>query len=313
MVVLLGSCFRCKSHHRTVLHTELQGFLLLLLYQIVTMPYGTKRAGHHRSEVDFESTQSRFLVFEPCDALSAAMDATKTVPTAISEGDESNHTVQSKDDLHFAPRGADIDEAIAAGDISGFDADRMRARASLTADEERKLMRRVDLRIMTLCSLLFLFKNIDSDNISNARIMNRGTDRNIMTQLGLTSDEYNLLTVFYYVSVLKSCECSKSLTINCATGALHYWRSSIKPAAEKGESQHLAVQNHGIMGYCSPMSCARDQQGWDLGDSLSSRIGKSSTQSRETRQPSPRSHARPGRGRHVPGSNLANVLLVSSR
>jgi hypothetical protein len=128
--------------------------------------------------------------------------AAKTVPTVISEGDESTRTVQPKDDLHFARRGADIEEEIAAAGISGFDAERMRARAFLTAEEERKLMRKVDLRIMTLCSLLFLFKNIDSDNISNARIMNRGTDRNIMTQLGLTSDEYNLLTVFYYVSLV---------------------------------------------------------------------------------------------------------------
>lgn len=132
------------------------------------------------------------------------MEATKDVPIVTSEGGESTRTVQSKDDLHFACRGADLDGAIAAGDISGFDAERMRARASLTAEEERKLMRRVDLRIMTLCSLLFLFKNIDSDNISNARIMNRGTDRNIMTQLGLTSDEYNLLTVFYYVGLVFS-------------------------------------------------------------------------------------------------------------
>lgn len=128
------------------------------------------------------------------------MEASKNLPTVISEGDESTQNVQAKGDFHLAPRGADIDEAIATGDISGFDAERMRARAFLTAEEERKLMRKVDLRIMTLCSLLFLFKNIDSDNISNARIMNRGTDRNIMTQLGLTSDEYNLLTVFYYVS-----------------------------------------------------------------------------------------------------------------
>lgn len=128
------------------------------------------------------------------------MASPKDVPTVISDGDESTTNIQSKDDLHFARRGADIDEAVATGEISGFDAERMRARASLTAEEERKLMRRVDLRIMTLCSLLFLFKNIDSDNISNARIMNRGTDQNIMTQLGLTSDEYNLLTVFYYVS-----------------------------------------------------------------------------------------------------------------
>lgn len=132
----------------------------------------------------------------------ANLPAAKTAPTVVREGDESTGTMQPKDDLHFARRGADIDEAIATADISGFDAERMRARAFLTAEEERKLMRKVDLRIMTLCSLLFLFKNIDSDNISNARIMNRGTDRNIMTQLGLTSDEYNLLTVFYYVSLI---------------------------------------------------------------------------------------------------------------
>lgn len=42
-------------------------------------------------------------------------------------------------------------------------------------------------------------KNIDADNISNARIMNKGTPRNIMTQLDMTSDEYNLLNVLYYV------------------------------------------------------------------------------------------------------------------
>lgn len=171
------------------------------------------------------------------------MEADKTGPTVISEGDESTQNAQSKDDLHFAQRGADLDEAIAAGDISGFDAERMRARASLTAEEERKLMRRVDLRIMTLCSLLFLFKNIDSDNISNARIMNRGTDRNIMTQLGLTSDEYNLLTVFYYVSVLYTpTEQHRSSSIlNRATGALHYWGSPVKSVVEEGQPQHLAV------------------------------------------------------------------------
>lgn len=30
--------------------------------------------------------------------------------------------------------------------------------------------------------------------------MNKGTDHNIMTQLGITSNEYNLVTVLYYVS-----------------------------------------------------------------------------------------------------------------
>lgn len=189
------------------------------------------------------------------------MAAAKDIPAVISEGDVSTQGAQSKDDLHFARRGADLDEAIDAGDISGFDAERMRARASLTAEEERKLMRRVDLRIMTLCSLLFLFKNIDSDNISNARIMNRGTDRNIMTQLGLTSDEYNLLTVFYYVSVLCSPAGDRAWPpiLICAAGPIHYWRGAVKPTAEEGKPQHLAVPNHGDMGNRSPMPCACEE------------------------------------------------------
>jgi hypothetical protein len=72
-------------------------------------------------------------------------------------------------------------------------------RTLLSAQEEKALLRRIDWRIMTVCSLLFLLKNIDADNISNARIMNKGTDRNIMKELNMTSDQYNLLNVLYYV------------------------------------------------------------------------------------------------------------------
>ncbi|KAJ3959530.1 hypothetical protein N0V92_003846 [Colletotrichum tropicale] len=110
-----------------------------------------------------------------------------------------DHGEPSKaDGLTFARRGEQVDETTAVSDVSGFDAERMRARSLLTAAEEKALMRRVDFRIMTICSLLFLMKNIDADNISNARIMNKGTSRNIMTQLDMTSDEYNLLNVLYY-------------------------------------------------------------------------------------------------------------------
>jgi hypothetical protein len=77
---------------------------------------------------------------------------------------------------------------------------RRRNRTLLSTEEEKALLQRIDWRIMTICSILFLLKNIDSDNISNARIMNKGTDRNIMTELNMTSDQYNLLNVLYYVS-----------------------------------------------------------------------------------------------------------------
>ncbi|KAF6831961.1 hypothetical protein CPLU01_06478 [Colletotrichum plurivorum] len=120
-----------------------------------------------------------------------------STPTPAPSLPESGGPSKDAAGLTFARRGEQVDES--TGDVSGFDAERMRARSLLTADEERKLMRRVDLRIMTICSLLFLMKNIDSDNISNARIMNKGTPRNIMTQLNMSSDEYNLLNVLYYV------------------------------------------------------------------------------------------------------------------
>ncbi|TPX07839.1 uncharacterized protein E0L32_010526 [Thyridium curvatum] len=119
------------------------------------------------------------------------------------DGDSTPSETHSKDrhvgsnvELTFARRGEVVESV---GDVDGFDSTRMRDRALLNADEEKALLRRIDIRIMTICSIIFLIKNLDSENISNARIMNKGTPRNIMTQLKMSSDEYNLLTVLYYV------------------------------------------------------------------------------------------------------------------
>ncbi|KAH8895549.1 MFS general substrate transporter [Thozetella sp. PMI_491] len=113
-------------------------------------------------------------------------------------------TEDKESPLHFAQRGKDLNDSDASNDIVGFDTERMRARSALTSQEERKLLRKIDLRIMTLCSILFLFKNMDANNLSNARIMNSGTPRNIMAQLSMTSEEYNLLTVLYYSRIMIS-------------------------------------------------------------------------------------------------------------
>lgn len=51
--------------------------------------------------------------------------------------------------FHYARRGSTIeDKAIDRNAIKGYDDDRMRARTLLTAEEEKKLMRRVDWRLM---------------------------------------------------------------------------------------------------------------------------------------------------------------------
>lgn len=128
-------------------------------------------------------------------------EVTATPADSTSDSDH-NDTRHASNGLTFARRGEDIDDSFSNEHIDGYDTTRMRDRALLTSDEEKALMRRIDWRIMTICSLLFLMKNLDADNISNARIMNRDTDRNIMTELKMSSDQYNLLNVLYYVGLV---------------------------------------------------------------------------------------------------------------
>lgn len=138
----------------------------------------------------------------------ASVQSASSPSISASSTSQNNHhaagetpSTQNKDGVTLFRLGEAIQDGDAANlaGVDGFDVERMRDRTLLTADEEKALMRKVDWRIMTMCSLLFLMKNLDADNISNARIMNRGTDQNIMTQLGMTSDQYNLLNVLYYV------------------------------------------------------------------------------------------------------------------
>ncbi|KAF3766671.1 MFS general substrate transporter, partial [Cryphonectria parasitica EP155] len=84
--------------------------------------------------------------------------------------------------------------------IIGYDADLMRARATLSAEEEKKLLRRIDWHLLPLLSIMYMVKTIDAANVSNARIMDEGTSHNILTELHMTSNQYNFVTLAYYIS-----------------------------------------------------------------------------------------------------------------
>lgn len=173
-----------------------------------------RRSGRHRVPFDwhlsayivslnlqaqkFWAKMAEIIGKAPGKGVPSVTPAIDSVSDTTSKGD--NKGPASNVGLTFARRGERVGESAANGGVDGFDSDRMRDRSLLTAEEEKALMRRIDWRIMSICSLLFLMKNLDSDNISNARIMNRETDRNIMTQLNMSSDQYNLLNVLYYVS-----------------------------------------------------------------------------------------------------------------
>ncbi|KAH8885818.1 putative pantothenate transporter [Thozetella sp. PMI_491] len=89
-------------------------------------------------------------------------------------------------------------ESIASGEKTAAH-DAAQPRMSLTSVEEKSLLRRIDWRLLPLLSLLYMVKTIDAANVSNARVMDQGTPRNIMTELHMTSDQYNFVTLAYYI------------------------------------------------------------------------------------------------------------------
>jgi hypothetical protein len=146
--------------------------------------------------------------------------------------------------LHYARRGSLVADETTTTHIEGYDADRMRARTLLTVSEEKALLRRIDLRLMTLCSIMFLLKNIDADNVSNARIMNKGQPSNIMKQLGMTSNEYNLVTTMYYVSC-SECVWGAGLMV---VDSVYCGRGAVESAVEEVVAVEVAVEDYDYVG-----------------------------------------------------------------
>jgi hypothetical protein len=93
-----------------------------------------------------------------------------TTATDIAPSDNSD----GNNNLHFARRGEAVEASSSQGSIEGYDPELMSGRTLLTAEEEKKLLRQIDWRLMSLCSLIFMFKNLDSNNV---RIHGVGSSR----------------------------------------------------------------------------------------------------------------------------------------
>ncbi|KAI0325818.1 MFS general substrate transporter [Cubamyces sp. BRFM 1775] len=85
--------------------------------------------------------------------------------------------------------------------IEGFDADSSKSSKSdlaprstppFTAEEERTLWRKVDMRLVPIAAALYLVSYLDRGNIGNAKL------QGLLTQLDLSSNRYSIaLTMFY--------------------------------------------------------------------------------------------------------------------
>ncbi|KIK81633.1 hypothetical protein PAXRUDRAFT_15139 [Paxillus rubicundulus Ve08.2h10] len=64
---------------------------------------------------------------------------------------------------------------------------------ALTAAQETKLWRKIDLRVMSIIILMCLFSSLDRGNIGNAKL------DGLTTQLDLTGNKYNIALMMYFI------------------------------------------------------------------------------------------------------------------
>ncbi|KAG0702235.1 MFS general substrate transporter [Suillus ampliporus] len=78
----------------------------------------------------------------------------------------------------------------------------------LTPEQERKLWRKIDLRLMPILSLMYLLAFLDRGNIGNAKL------DGLVTQLDLTGNRYNIaLTMFFIPYCLFECPANLVLKV----------------------------------------------------------------------------------------------------
>ncbi|KAF9234654.1 MFS general substrate transporter [Melanogaster broomeanus] len=64
---------------------------------------------------------------------------------------------------------------------------------ALTAEQEAKLWRRIDLRLIPIITLMYLLSFMDRGNIGNAKL------DGLVTQLNLTGNKYNIALLMYFI------------------------------------------------------------------------------------------------------------------
>ncbi|KAF9234656.1 MFS general substrate transporter [Melanogaster broomeanus] len=64
---------------------------------------------------------------------------------------------------------------------------------ALTAEQEVKLWRKIDLRLIPIITLMYLLSFMDRGNIGNAKL------DGLVTQLNLTGDKYNIALMMYFI------------------------------------------------------------------------------------------------------------------
>ncbi|TFK86322.1 MFS general substrate transporter [Polyporus arcularius HHB13444] len=105
--------------------------------------------------------------------------------------DESTPATSEK---HQADASEDADVSLGPDTVIYGGEDKLPPPPDLTAGEERRLWRKIDMRFMPTMTMLYLVSFLDRSNIGNAKL------EGLVTQLNLTGTKYNIALTLYFVA-----------------------------------------------------------------------------------------------------------------
>lgn len=76
--------------------------------------------------------------------------------------------------------------------------------SGFTAGDDRRIMRKVDLRFLPLMGFMYLVKQVDYTNAASIKVLQIGQASNVLTELNMTADQYNWIQTVYFVRLTLS-------------------------------------------------------------------------------------------------------------
>ncbi|PSN74306.1 high-affinity nicotinic acid transporter [Corynespora cassiicola Philippines] len=74
--------------------------------------------------------------------------------------------------------------------------------ATFSAEDEKKIMNKVDKRFILLTGIMFMIKQIDHDNAANIKVLHIGQPSNVLVELGMSSNQYNWVQSIYGIAYI---------------------------------------------------------------------------------------------------------------
>ncbi|EHY56655.1 hypothetical protein HRR83_002260 [Exophiala dermatitidis] len=107
-----------------------------------------------------------------------------------------DHTLDSK-----AEEGGITTQHTAVSSSSSL-TDREAFLSSFSAEEDKKIMRKVDKRFLLLIGLMYVLKNVDYINAATVKVLQVNQPRNVLIELNMTADQYNWVQSIYFIAYI---------------------------------------------------------------------------------------------------------------